>query len=241
MTRLQTGALTTLSLAGAAVLVARRLGRRWGATEAEARGTLPGDELVPRPDWETTHAVSIEATPADIWPWLVQMGFGRGGWYVSERLDRVVWRVKNASVDRIVPELQHLAVGDVVPDSANGATYFRVEAIEPERAIVLRSTRHPIKGGAIDPTVPKPGPYLDFTWVFAVEPIAEGESRLFLRARANARPRWLMLGVPLFDVADFVYARQILFGIKRRVERAASRSPGVSIPTQREGATGWAA
>lgn len=205
-------------------LVVRRLGRRWGATDDEVAGALPGDEIIPNPHWQTTHAITIDAPARDIWPWLVQMGFGRGGWYVSQRLDRVVWRVENRSVDRIVPELQHLEVGDIVPDSPNETAHFRVIAIEPEQALVLHSIRHPLNGHWPDLSAPDPGPYLDFVWVFALREQRDGmgPTRLLLRARGVMQPRWLAVMLPVADLGDFLYVRQILRGIKRRVEAAAA-------------------
>ncbi len=215
-----------LPVAAALLLLNRRLGRTWGATGDEVRASLPGDDVIADPLWETTHGITIGASPTDIWPWLVQMGITRGGWYLSERLDRIVWRINNPSVDRIVPELQHLSVGDVIPDSVDGTAHFRVVRIEPRRALVLHSRRHPLNGRWPDLTAANPGPYLDFTWVFALNEMADGSTRLLLRTRGlimfgrDRAPFWARVFLPLADFADFVYARQMLRGIKRRVERS---------------------
>src|SRR5437660_8162880 len=95
------------------------LGKRWGATEDEVHRSLPGDDLVPHPMLETTHAITIHAPAAAIWPWLVQMGYDRGWWYTDARwyrlLETSLWKAKpHTSADRIIPEFQHLAVGDTV-------------------------------------------------------------------------------------------------------------------------------
>ena len=91
-------------------MLAPRL-RRWGASEEEARRRLPGDELVASPTFASTRAVTIAAPPAAVWPWLVQMGQGRGGLYSYDRLENL-FGLDVHSADRIVPELQQLNVGD---------------------------------------------------------------------------------------------------------------------------------
>ncbi len=93
---------------------------------------------------EWTRATTINALPEEVWPWLVQMGFGRGGWYTNERIDRIVWRIENKSSNVILPEWQHLQVGDIVPDGLGFAAYFRVVAIRKHEAIVYHSIRIPI-------------------------------------------------------------------------------------------------
>jgi uncharacterized protein YndB with AHSA1/START domain len=126
-----------LTLAGYSVV--DRVSRRSGVTDAEFYGSLPGDGVLPHPMIEWTRATTIGAPPEDVWPWLVQMGFGRGGWYTSERFDRIVWRLENLSAGQILPEWQDLQVGDIVPDGPDYAAYFRVVEVQPEEAIVYRS------------------------------------------------------------------------------------------------------
>lgn len=239
--------MTLLGVAvSGALLVNRELGRRWGATSDEVHGALPGDEVIAAPRWATTHAITIAAPPADVWPWLAQMGITRGGWYLSQRLDRIVWRIDNPSVDRIVPELQRLAIGDVIPDSVNGTAHFRVVGLEPERALVLHSRRHPTTGIWPDSDAERPGWYLDFSWAFVLRALPDRRSRLLLRTRAAvmrdhaAAPRWTGLLLPLADFADFIYTRQMLRGIRRRAEAhrasgtASERSNTAVEPRDRE-------
>jgi hypothetical protein len=222
------GAVVTLGGLTALLALNRWAGRRWGATCDEITASLPGDDLIPLPIWTTTHAITIRATPAKVWPWLVQMGITRGGWYLSERLDRVVWRIDNPSADRIVPELQHLALGDVVPDSVNGTAHFRVTTLDPKRALVLYSRRHPTTGIWPDLTEENPGLYLDFSWAFVLREVGDGTTRLLLRTRAVVMqgrmpaPAWMRVALPIADFADFLYSRQMLRGIRRRVERTVS-------------------
>jgi hypothetical protein len=126
----------------AALALAIRIGRRSGATRAEAGAPLAGDELVPSPMWSSTRAITIDAPPRAIWPWLVQMGFPahRAGWYTPHWLDRLMWGIHERSADRVRPDLQDLSAGDRVPDSRDWSVYFTVAEVLPERALVLYST-----------------------------------------------------------------------------------------------------
>lgn len=144
----------------------------------EARA-LPGDELVTDAADQITHAIDIEAPPAAVWPWLVQMGGRRGGFYGVDLLE------SEKSAREIHPELQHLAVGQLVPTSARGGDGFEVLAIEPERALVF--------GGLYDvddeQQVPfrqeRPAAYWQGTWAFVLEPIGDRATRLYARARTS--------------------------------------------------------
>jgi hypothetical protein len=120
-------------------------GRRTRASAAEKRKRLPGDELVIDPMWQATRAVTIDAPPEKVWPWLVQMGFPtrRAGWYTPFWLDRVLFGIQARSSSAIVPELQDLAVGDRVDDSDSGRSYFEVAALDRPCALVLVSHTHP--------------------------------------------------------------------------------------------------
>lgn len=190
-----------------------RLGRRSGATTAEVKGTLPGDELVARPMWQSTRAITIDAPPDEVWPWIVQMGFPshRAGWYTPHWLDRLTFGIRASSADEIRRDLQHLAVGDRVPDSDDWSVYFTVASVEPPHALVLRSTRHVIK----------PIRTIDFSWAFVVRQAPNGVTRLFIRARCNYTPRWAMPFTELvIGPADLLNADSMLRGIKSRVERA---------------------
>lgn len=96
------------------------LGRTYGATKEERHRRLPGDELTRDPMAVTTHAITICAAPSRIWPWLVQMGWHRGGWYTAGWVDRLLFPANAPSADHIVPELQRLVVGDLIPDGPPG-------------------------------------------------------------------------------------------------------------------------
>ena len=206
-------AATTLAAAAAAFAL-HRLGRRSGATKEEAASHLPGDDVVSEPMWQSTRAITIDAPPEEIWPWIVQMGFPshRAGWYTPPWLDRLTFGIKQRSAERIVPELQQLSVGDRVPDSDDWSAYFTVVGVEPPHALVLHSTRHVIK----------PIRTIDFSWAFVAREAASGKTRLFIRARTSFSPRWAAPFVELvIGAGDYINAGAMLRGIKERVEKAA--------------------
>jgi hypothetical protein len=225
--------LGLLALASGAYLV-HRLGLRWGATDAEVSRPLPGDEVVPHPTLETTHAITIFAPRAAIWPWLVQMGYHRAGWYTDSWyswVDKYLFRIERPpSADHILPQFQHLEVGDTIPDGPPGTAFFTVAALDPERALVLYSTTH---GPAMVPRVlrdnPKLGIYADFSWAIILDEVDESTTRLILRARFNVGPRlfWLPY-LPLILPADFLVARLMLRTIKQRVEGSRRQVPEVA-------------
>jgi hypothetical protein len=211
----------------AALALAIRVGRRSGATSAEARAPLAGDGLVPSPMWSSTRAITIDAPPRAIWPWLVQMGFPahRAGWYTPHWLDRLMWGIHERSADRVRPELQGLTVGDRVPDSRDRSVYFSVAELFPERALVLHSTRHllkPVRG-------------VDFSWAFVLTPAGAGRTRLLIRARARYEPRWAgVLLEPLIGLGDALNATVMLRGIRARAEgRSAGHPHTRRAPTTR--------
>ncbi|MCJ7537353.1 MAG: SRPBCC family protein [Anaerolineales bacterium] len=179
---------------------------KWGATAGEVEMTLPGDEFVPNPVLESTRAITIQAPATAVWPWLVQMGQGRGGLYSYERLENLVGcDMHNA--DRIIPEYQQLKVGDKVRLVPEGREpYFLVSAVEPGRAIIL--------GGDDPPT----------TWVFILQPIDNNSTRLIVRWRQDYEPSFgNIIGWRVFtDPITFVMERKLLQGIKARVEAVAS-------------------
>jgi hypothetical protein len=222
--------LGLLAVASGAYLV-RRLGLRWGATDAEVYRPLPGDEVVPHPMLETTHAITIHAPRAAIWPWLVQIGYQRAGWYTDswyQLVDRYLFREKRPpSADHILPQFQHLAVGDTVPDGPPGTAFFTVTALEPERALVLYSTTH---GTAMMPRFlrnnPKLGIYAVFSWSCILDEVDESTTRLILRSRTNAGPRLIrMIALLLILSADFPIARLMLRTIKQRVVGRRRQAP----------------
>jgi len=174
----------------------------WGATSVEGRGTLPGDEIVAKPAVVSTRAVTVHAPPSDIWPWLVQMGEGRGGLYSYDTLDRFFGYLHAPSAERVLPEFQDLAVGDVIPLGRGPS--WPVVALERERALVLE----PVAGSV--------------SWCFALQPVDAGTTRFVSRVRVDVGPRpllWVL--APLVDLPWLLMERQMLRGIRRRAEALA--------------------
>jgi hypothetical protein len=193
---------------GYATLLRRPL-LTWGATPAEAAMRLPGDDVLPRSDLTATRAITTEAGAAQVWPWLVQLGQGRGGFYSYDVLENLVG-CDIHSADRIVPAWQHLAVGDEVhlhPEVA-----LSVVAVEPDHALVLR--------GAVSATGDQQSAPYDFTWAFVLRDGGAGTTRLLVRERyAYLQPAAAALVEPV-AVVSFVMTQRMLRGIRDRAERA---------------------
>ena len=214
-------------LAGAGCIAFEAWARHTRATREEKHKPLPGDRLVACPLWQATRATTIRAPRAEVWPWLVQMGHPthRAGWYIPHWMDRLLFGIRARSADRIVPELQHLAPGDRVPDSPDEVvSYFTVAEVANDRALVLISHTHPLPL------------YRDvaFTWAFVLED-ASTDTRLIMRARVSYTPvgpapviRFLIAAG--FGIGDIVQAGAMLRGIKARAESGrGDRSPHLSI------------
>ena len=192
--------------------------RAWGARPNDTYRPLPGDELVPNPDITHTRAITIAAPPAVVWPWLLQLGQGRGGLYSYDWLENLVG-CDIQSVDAIVPELQGLAVGDIVSLRKGDMPAFLVQAIDPGHALVLVA-RDPSTGQAahVDPDVPMA---VDESWALVVEPDGDGATRLLARGRRRTRDRRLdRLAWTLVEAASLPMERKMLLGIRDRAERS---------------------
>jgi hypothetical protein len=216
--------------------VARRVSVRTGVFDGEAFGSLPGDEFIAHPMVEWTRGVTVDAAPERVWPWLAQMGYGRGGWYTPQWVDlfanRWVFGVKHpfpASAGRLLPQYQHVAVGDLICDGPGYASYFRVLRVDPQHAVVYRSIRHPRRGSPIDITDPQApqrveqqlreaGTYFDFTWALVLNEFPGHRTRLLVRTRANYSPRALALATVPLGLFDATYGVAQLRAIARRAE-----------------------
>jgi hypothetical protein len=212
------GALAAATAAAASVywLVVRPWHLRWGASDEEVARALPGDELIPDAKISSTHAITIQATPAEIWPWLVQVGQGRGGFYSYDWIEDAMG-LDIHSADRILPEYQELKVGDTIP-LAPDAFGLPVAIIEPEQAMVLHGDTRLPSGGAMPPL--KPGEYLAASWGFYLAGQADGATRLVERWRADYTPT-VMNAVfyrAFLEPGAFLMQRKMLLGIKARAE-----------------------
>jgi hypothetical protein len=216
--------------------VVRRVSVRTGVSDAEALGPLPGDDIISHPMVEWTRGITVRTTPPRVWPWLAQMGYGRGGWYTPEWVDllanRWVFGARRrfpASAGHLLPEYQHVAVGDLICDGPHYASYFRVQRADPQHALVYRSIRHPRRGSPIDITDPaspqrveqqlrEAGTYVDFTWALVLNELPGHQTRLLVRTRANYAPHALrLLSLPL-GLFDATYGVAMLRAIARRAE-----------------------
>jgi len=196
----------------------RRAGLRRMAADLGAAPPAPiaGDDLLPAARYVRTHTRTIQAPPSKVWPWLVQMGCRRGGWYSLDRFDNGGVR----SAERIIPEFQELAAGDIIPGRPAGDDGgFAVLRIEPERALVLGSPRLLPRGGPAGAQWPG----YDATWAFQLEPIGPEASLLAVRVRGAYEPtlRNGVTQVALAAAHEIMEAAQ-LRNIKRRAERRAS-------------------
>jgi len=210
---------------GGAILIGTNLGLwpflhswrvKWGATDEELKRTLVGDELVPHPKWSYTQAVTICASAEQVWPWLVQMGQGRGGFYSYEWLENLVGcDIHNA--DRIVAELQDFKVGDGIRLHPQMPA-IPAAIVEPCRAIVLHGDTR--LGSVPVPASSAKGDYFATTWGFYLIPCADDTTRLIARFRSDYNEKFantMMYGPPLVEPISCMMQRKMLQGIKQRV------------------------
>jgi hypothetical protein len=213
------GPLAALVAAGAGaayVLAVRPRLLFWGATTQEAAGPLAGDELVPTPRMQSTRAVTIAAPVSGVWPWLVQLGAGRGGMYSYDWLETAAG-LGIHSADRIHPELQQLKVGDTVPLSPDGGLSVRL--LRPTTVLGLGGTIDLRTRRMFPDGVPPAGPRLEVGWTFVLRPMGPQASRLVSRTRYNYSP--LAAGLvlrALLEPAQFLMERRMLLGIRNRAE-----------------------
>jgi hypothetical protein len=172
---------------------------RWGATDEEVKRPMPGDGLNPDPKYLATRAITIEAVPEEIWPWLIQMGYKRAGFYSYDLIENIGSPSGLHSALSIVQEFQHPEVGDELPISPAGGLVFY--AIEPNRYLIWSG-----------------GPGWGYTW--ALYPIDNNHTRLMSRARFDhnwSKPDQLVLDL-LTEFSEYLGIPKILQGVKGRVE-----------------------
>lgn len=191
--------------------VGRRWYNRWGATQAEVAGAMPGDELVPAPQLGYTRAITIQAPVTAVWPWLAQIGQGRGGLYSYDGLENLA-RCDIHSADRVLAQFQDLAVGDLIRLGPQGYPCFGVHAVSPPHHLVLvgADPQPPHSPGTAESGVA--------TWQWELRPTAGGRAtRLLVRQRLSY-PAGLSVMWHLVEPVGFVMERRMLRGIRRRAQ-----------------------
>ena len=179
----------------------RRWMSRWGATSSDLARVMAGDGLLANPTYSGTMAITVNAPPEHIWPWLVQIGYQRGGLYSYDWLDRLFGYLDRPSATRLLPEFQNLAVGDEIPLGRGPS--WPVAAIEPNRALVLDMRN---MGG------------FDWVWQFGLYTMDEQRTRLVSRSRVRTRSVWARLATYAIEPAGFLMTRRMLLGLKHRAE-----------------------
>jgi hypothetical protein len=196
-------------VAVAYMLVAKPAHLSWGATDQESAQPLPGDHLIENVNLSATRAITIRASADEVWPWIAQLGQGRGGFYSYDFLENLVG-CDIHSVDRIVPKWQNVAVGDEVRLAPQVGLV--VALLEPRRSLVLRG------GIPLGNTAP---PY-DFTWAFTLRDDPNETTRLLVRERYAYKRRWARFLIEPVEAVSFVMSQKMLRGIRDRAERAAT-------------------
>ena len=226
----------TIAMVVTYVVAIRPKLRAWGVDPVEAELSLPGDDLIPEPSAVETRGISINAPPQSIWPWLVQMGYERGGWYSFDAMDK-----QHQPADTILPEFQSLQVGDILPfGPGNG---FRVEAVEPDHALVLyldtALARELMDQAIAEGKIPEQTgrtsfPEFAISWTFFLQRQESGETRLIERFRAktpgNAAAK-AVLG-EIMGTGIVLMTRKQMMGIKERVESPRIFDPLVTPTDQ---------
>lgn len=195
--------------------------RRWfsrsGTTPEELVRVMPGDALIPSPTSTSTGAITVDAPPEDIWPWLVQLGTGRGGLYSYDWLDRLFGFLDRPSATRVLPEFQNLAVGDKIPWGRDELT---VSILEPPRSLALRMDAHG----------------LEWVWQFGLYPLDDQRTRLVDRGTEwyPNTPRWWLFA-RIMEPAAFIMTRRFMRGVKERAEglhaNVSRLAETASVPT----------
>jgi hypothetical protein len=203
---------------------------RWGATEEEVAGPYPGAELVLEGKRSPTMAVTIEAPPEQVWPWLVQIGWGRGGWYSWDLIDNG----GRPSAREVHPEWQNLTVGDQLKFSMLGRVVdaYRVGVFEPNRFLGLYGYTD-MRGRWLDPNNPRPAAYTEGLWGFLLNELPGGRTRLVIGGSQTFRPRWVERFIIPWCFILLVWPMQarMMAVLKRNIELAKAQIATLDFPS----------
>jgi hypothetical protein len=221
-TNIQTKRALVVAAASSTALasVGRRRLLRWGATDAEIAAVQPGDELIADANVTATRAITIRRSPEVVWPWVVQLGQGRGGFYSYDKLENLCG-FDIHSAERVVPGWQQLEVGDEVRLAPTVG--LKAAIVEPGRALVLE--------GALPLAQAPP---FDSTWAFILCEQPDGSTRLLSRERYGYRRWWAPFVVEPTQAASFVMSRKMLLGIRDRAERIPVVAPSDQAVQRKE-------
>src|SRR5256885_3156693 len=216
--------LVALGLVGVYAFALRRRLVRWGATDAEVTGSYPGTGIIPGAGEKRgmTMAVTIDAPPSAVWPWLAQMGVDRAMWYTWD-----YWRLWGLrSADRIHPEWQGIPVGHRMLATPHRSTGVEVAALQPERFLGLRMSVD-LRGRPFDPRAPRPRFYTDSLWAFLLVKLPDDRTRLVASGYWAFRPKWLqgIVRFMLLEPSTWIMQIRQFAGLKRRAERELRRPP----------------
>lgn len=206
------GAGAAACCAAAYLSVVRPRMLRWGATADEVQGPYPGADLIPDSTRSATMAVTIEAPPSQVWPWLVQMGTDRAGWYSWDRLDNFGRR----SAETLHPEWQDIALGQHLAAKPDGSEWWEVAALEPERFLGLRMSLD-LRGRPFDPARPRPRFYTDSIWGFDLRSLPNARTRLVVSGYWALQPKWLqpIMSVAILEPSHWVMQTRQFSNLKR--------------------------
>jgi hypothetical protein len=181
---------------------------QWGATKQEIALPMPGDEVVPRAQFKATRAITVNAPAAEVWPWIVQLGYRRGGFYTYDLLDNAGER----SADHILDQYQDIRAGESIPmfhETRGGlAIAYEVDSLEPPKWMLWVHRPH-------DGEAP------DSTWSWRLTTPTANRTRLVTRMKQDYRwqtPRLAMFNLWLMEFGDFAMERRMLKGIKSQAE-----------------------
>jgi proline iminopeptidase len=200
---------------------------RSGATDEEIRKPFPGSDIVPGGKRGSTMAVTIDAPPSEVWPWLVQMGCDRAGWYSWDRLDNA----GKPSAQTINPAWQSLSIGQRIWSTPDHAHWFEVAGLEPDRFLALRAT---FARGArqIDSASPRPASFSDSLWAFLLEPLPGDRTRVIVTVYSAAEPKMpaAVMGLLFWEPAHWIMQTRQFANLARRAEAAFREHRGATSP-----------
>jgi hypothetical protein len=191
-------------------------------SDADVARRLPGDDLIADAEIQIDRAVVLAAPAETVWPWLVQLGKGRAGWYMPASIERLaVWPARKRGARRIVDELQKLSPGDLIPDWGPGNPSFKAITVDPPRALVYLSLRDRRRDWNWPSDDPPAGEVLAFSWALVLEQLDGGASRLHirLRGRFGRRGRLRPLTMALGGLFDYLTIVALFAGLRERVAR----------------------